>query len=127
MISSKGGNNLMVQPAWLVYQGDRVFFEANGERIDITDRISIEEPFTYTFTDANKIIHYICIGGVFDPDPEKNNVGYAEWFYDPATAGPNGNIMGWIGGYADNYWNKETDDDWPWLIKGKETLGIPWR
>lgn len=127
MISSKGGNNLMVQPAWLVYQGDRVFFEANGERIDITDRFSMEEPFTYIYTDANKIIHYICIGGVFDPDPEKNNVGYAEWFYDPAKAGSKGTIMGWIGGYADNYWNKETDDDWPWLMKGKEALGIPWR
>lgn len=126
-IAGQGGNNLSVIPEWYVEQDDRVYFAGNGEYIDVTDLISLDTPFTYTYTDQGGIIHYICIGGVYDPDPEIWNVGYAEWFYDPNYVHANGMQGNWIGGYCDNYWNKETDDDWPWLEKAKEEMGIPWK
>ena len=121
-----GGNNISIAPEWYVEQNGRVYFAGNGEFIDVTDMISIQTPFTYSFTDSNGIIHYICIGGECDPDPELWNVGYAEWYYDPNYVDANGNVGNWIGGYADNHWDKETDDDWPWLKAAKQEMGIPW-
>lgn len=125
-IISGGRNNLEITPEWYVEQGDRVYFAGNGEWIDVTDLISMDTPFTYVYTDQGGIIHYICIGGACGPNPELWNVGYAEWYYDPDHVDANGIVGHWIGGYADNYWDKETDDDWPWLQKAKADMGIPW-
>ena len=122
-----GRFNCGLIPAWYKEQDDRVYFAGNGEWIDVTDLISMDTPFTYTYTDSNGIIHYICIGGIYDPDPEKSNVGYAEWYYDPNYTDPNGIQGHWAGGYCANYWDKDTDDDWPWLAKAKEEMGIPWK
>lgn len=127
LIIGRGGNDLTKIPAWYVEQNNRVYFAGNGEWIDVTDLISLDTPFTYTYTDQGGIIHYICIGGVYDPDPEKWNVGYAEWYYDPDFVHTNGIVGDWIGGYCDNYWDKDTDEDWPWLKKAKEEMGIPWK
>lgn len=121
-----GGNNISIAPEWYVEQNDRLYFAGNGEWIDVTDLISMDTPFTYVYTDQGGIIHYICIGGACGPNPELWNVGYAEWYYDPNYVDVNGNVGNWIGGYADNYWDKETDDDWPWLQKAKADMGIPW-
>lgn len=121
-----GHNNLLVTPEWYVEQDDRVYFAGNGEFIDVTDLISLDTPFTYTYTDQGGIIHYICIGGVYDPDPEIRNVGYAEWFYDPNYVHANGIQGNWIGGYCDNYWDKDTGTDWLWLQKAKQEMSIPW-
>jgi len=128
LIIGSGRNDLTKIPKWYVEQDDRVYFAGNGEWIDVTDHISLETPFTYIYTDQSGIIHYIAIGGVYDPDPEKWNVGYAEWYYDPDYVDPVHGIQGhWVGGYCDNYWNKDTDDDWPWLQKAKTDMGIPWQ
>ena len=121
-----GGNNISIAPEWYVEQNDRLYFAGNGEWIDVTDLISMDTPFTYVYTDQGGIIHYICIGGACGPNPELWNVGYAEWYYDPDHVDANGIVGHWIGGYADNHWNKETDDDWPWLQKAKADMGIPW-
>lgn len=125
-VSGHGHNNLLVAPEWYLEQDDRVYFTANGEWIDVTDLIDLDTPFTYIYTDQSGIIHYICIGGAYDPDPEVSNVGYAEWYYDPDSVNAIGVKGDWIGGYADNHWNKETNNDWPWLQKAKEIMGIPW-
>lgn len=125
-ILSQGRNNLLVTPEWYVEQDNRVYFAGNGEWIDVTDLIDLDTPFTYTYTDQNGIIHYICIGGVYDPDPEIWNVGYAEWYYDPNFVHTNGIKGNWIGGYCDNYWDKNTGTDWLWLQKAKQEMGIPW-
>lgn len=126
LIIGHGRNNLLVTPEWYVEQDDRVYFAGNGEFIDVTDLITLDTPFTYTYTDQGGIIHYICIGGVYDPDPVIWNVGYAEWFYDPNYQHANGMQGNWIGGYCDNYWDKNTGTDWLWLQKAKQDMGIPW-
>lgn len=128
LLYGRGRNNLLKTPAWYVEQDDRVYFSGNGEWIDVTDRISMDTPFTYIYTDQGGIIHYITIGGVYDPDPALCNVGYAEWYYDPDFVDDVHGTQGhWVGGYCDNYWDKNTDDDWPWLQKAKEEMGIPWK
>lgn len=127
MIIGHGGNNLTVTPEWYTERDYRVYFTGNGEYIDVTDLIDLDTPFTYTYTDSGGIIHYICIGGVYDPDPDKSNVGYAEWYYDPDFVDSVHGIQGhWIGGYCDNYWDKDTGTDWLWLQKAKQEMGIPW-
>lgn len=125
-LAGHGRNNLTVTPEWYVEQDDRVYFAGNGEFIDVTDLIDLDTPFTYIYTDQGGIIHYICIGGVYDTDPDKSNVGYAEWYYDPNYVDVHGIEGHWVGGYCDNYWDKDTDTDWPWLKKAKEEMGIPW-
>ena len=126
LLYGRGRNNLLKTPAWYVEQNNRVYFAGNNEWIDVTDLISIDTPFTYVYTDHGGIVHYVAIGGVYDPDPELCNVGYAEWYYDPDFVDTHGIRGHWVGGYCDNYWNKDTDDDWPWLAKAKEDMGIPW-
>ena len=126
LIIGHGGNNLTVTPEWYTEQDDRVYFTGNGEFIDVTDLIDLDTPYTYTYTDQNGFIHYICIGGVYDPDPEVSNVGYAEWYYDPNYVYANGIEGRWVGGYCDNYWDKDTGTDWLWLQKAKQEMGIPW-
>ena len=122
-----GRNNLLVAPEWYVEQDNRVYFAGNGEWIDVTDQISLEIPFTYVYTDHGGIIHYIAIGGVYHPDPELNNVGYAEWYFDPDYTDPTHGIQGhWVGGYCDNYWDKNTGTDWLWLQKAKQEMDFPW-
>ena len=126
-IIGQGRNDLTKTPEWYVEQNNRVYFAGNGEWIDVTDQISLETPFTYIYTDQGGIIHYIAIGGIYNPDPELCNVGYAEWYYDPEFVDESREIQGrWVGGYCDNYWNKDTGDDWPWLAKAKKEMGIPW-
>lgn len=113
---------------WLEEQDGRLYFTANGECIDITDKISYEEPFTYIYTDAEQIIHYIAVGGVYDPDPAKTDHGWCEYFRnipDPEslTAEP---PEGWIGGYGHNEIDCEIEKQYPWSIKALEEFDTPW-
>lgn len=98
----------------------RVYFIANGEKLDITGQFSQEEPFTYIFTDRHLLTHYIAIGGT----PE--NPGWVEQVYQSWAMGLAAGAGG-AGGF--NTWNNETDARYGWETRAKEIFepyGVYW-
>lgn len=93
------------------YADGRLVFTANGERIDITARVSESKAFTYTYVDTEKMTHYFIVGG----EPEE--FGYAEFMKDADN--------NWIGGYFQG--GAVGGDINPvWLEDAKDLLNIPW-
>lgn len=45
------------------WKNDRLYFIANGEKIDITDNLSTDAPYFYEFTDKDGVFHVIGVGG----------------------------------------------------------------
>ena len=87
------------------YVDGRVYFTANGERLDITNQFSMEKPFTYVFTDRYYIVHYIAIGGT----PE--DIGFYErrWKeWDP--------VHGYLSGFGRNSSDPETHELYGWYV-----------
>lgn len=115
-------------PGWLSEVNGRLYFTGNQENIDITDLISNDDAFTYSYTDSRGILHYIAVGGVYDPDPELNDIGWGEWMRKAleVEANPDAIYAGWIGGYGSNHWNNETDDYYGWYASALEIMNIPW-
>ena len=123
------GTMSVAGPADFLEESDgRLYFTANGEHIDITDKISYEEPFIYIYTDEEQIIHYIAVGGVYDPDPTKIGHGWQEYFqnapgtepFDPTSED------GWIGGHGHNHIDVDTETEYPWSVKALEEFDTPW-
>lgn len=101
------------------YADGRVWFIANGEKMDITDQFSEEEPFTYIFTDSYYIVHYIAIGGT----PE--HMGYMEMLHKSWEPG----IEGGLGGFGVNTWNEEKAERYGWETRAKDIFneyGVHW-
>lgn len=88
----------------------KLYFTANGENIDITDKISDTRAFTYSFSDEQGT-YYLIVGG------ELESFGWAE--FDQDTDG------NWIGG---NFAGGEVGEDTNplWLENAKAELGVPW-
>ena len=102
-----------------VVEDGRVYFIANGEKVDITGRFSEEEPFTYIFTDSHLLTHYIAIGGT----PE--NPCYLEMIRKSWEIG----MAAGCGGTGVNTWNSETDERYGWETRAKEIFepyGVYW-
>lgn len=113
---------------WLVQEEDRLCFTANGEKIDITDRISFETPFTYTYVDKQDLIHYLAVGGEFDADQGVESVGTIEYVRHKGVmeANPGSIHAGWLfhvirGSDAKNM----QDKFYPWVYKAFDILDLP--
>ena len=101
----------MTQP--VSFEDGRMIFVVNGERIDITERVSETVPFIYQYTDEEAgAIHYWIIG---KNGPELEHYGFAE--YIQPTDGE------WTGGYVARTDNNEA----PWLYAAWEELGFDFK
>ncbi len=101
----------MTQP--VSFEDGRMIFVVNGERIDITKRVSETVPFIYQYTDEEAgVIHYWIIG---KNGPELEHYGFAE--YLQPTDGE------WTGGYVARTDNNEA----PWLYAAWEELGFDFK
>ncbi len=101
----------MTQP--VSFEDGRMIFVVNGERIDITERVSETVPFIYQYTDEEAgVIHYWIIG---KNGPELEHYGFAE--YIQPTDGE------WTGGYVARTDNNEA----PWLYAAWEELGFDFK
>lgn len=120
---------LLEHPSYLKESDGRLYFRANQENMDITELISMEEPFTYIY-DKDGITHYIAVGGIYDPEIGLDSIGYGEWLRNTAEmeeGTANGDLYaGWLGGRSDNYLDNDTGEYYPWFTAAKEELGIPW-
>lgn len=93
------------------YVDGKLIFTANGENIDITAQVSETKAFTYIYVDAEKITHYLIVGGL----PEE--FGYAEFMQDAKD--------NWVGGYFEG--GVVGGDISPvWLEDAKDMQNIPW-
>ena len=101
----------MTQP--VSFKDGRMIFVVNGERIDITERVSETVPFIYQYTDEEAgVIHYWIIG---KNGPELEHYGFAE--YLQPTDGE------WTGGYVARTDNNEA----PWLYAAWEELSFDFK
>lgn len=87
----------------------RLYFIGNGEDLDITDEISPETPYIYTYTDDEDWTHYIAVGGTV----EDYQYGYAEFLKDADGQWSGGVCIGEYEGVA-------------WLDCAKQELNVPW-
>lgn len=113
---------------WLKESDGRLYFTANGEYIDITDKISYDDPFTYIYTDEAQIVHYLAAGGVYDPDPLKCDYGWLEYFQNASGTeafSPEAGD-GWIGGHGHNHVDCDTYTEYPWSVKAMIEFDSPW-
>ena len=107
-------------PVWLMMEHDRLYFIGDGEKLDITDLISEETPFTYiiggTETAGRKT--YVAVGGDWP------NFGYFEIYrdYEPGM----GAHEGWLDGSGVGHWDNEKDEERPWYTAAQEKLGTPY-
>ena len=98
----------MTQP--VSFEDGRMIFVVNGERIDITERVSETVPFIYQYTDEEAdVIHYWIIG---KNGPEPEHYGFAEYL-QPRDGD-------WTAGYV----ARTNDNSAPWLEKAWDELGF---
>jgi len=96
-------------------ENGRMTFLVNNSTTDITDQISEDTPFIYSYADEDGNEH-IWLIGLNGPTPDC--YGYAEFIRNPQGE--------WLGGYSART-DLPGDGSLPgWLSSGKESLGIPW-
>lgn len=98
-------DNAPVSPLEIRDDG-RIYFIANGEGIDITDRFSYEEPYVYTHTETENQRHIFIVGG--EPDA----AGWAECVVEDA----NGDTA--LGLFVLELAPEAEDQPTPWLDAG---------
>lgn len=115
------------EPFWLREEDGRLYFTGDGQKIDITDSISEEEPFLYTWEDVKGKATCLAVGGTYIPGAFPEGLGWVVFTKDLileenlATG-----YACWQGGSASNHWNNETEDYYLWYKEAKEYFGWPW-
>lgn len=107
-------------PAFARIVNDRLYFLGNGEKIDITDQITEEEPYYYTYQDDYGLTHYMAVGysgsvenyGIYEFIREQKE-GQEDW-------------EGWVTGTGRNFLDPETEDCYPWVEAVWDKLDVPW-
>lgn len=117
-------------PIWLKERNGRVYFLANLENMDVTDRFSADAPFTYHY-EKDGILHYIAIGGAYDPEIGLKSIGYAEWLRDSDKmneGAAEGNLhAGWISGHSSFQYLDPDGLQYPvWYARAVVEMEIPW-
>ena len=95
----------------------RLYFLGNGEKIDITDILTEETPYFYTYLDDYGLTHYMAVGY----SGELTNYGIYE-FIKEETPGQET----WVTGTGRNFLDPETESRYPWVDIVWEELAIPW-
>ncbi len=108
------------QPQWLEFGQQRLYFTANGEYLDITDQISEDTPFAYTYDDAEGVRHHVAVGGVYSGSEAPITVGWAEWLQQAPYGDGD-----WLGGTVCNE-RTAAGGYVPWLSRGAQMHGLPW-
>lgn len=95
----------------------RLYFVGNGEKIDITDQITEEKPYYYTYVDEYGLTHEMVVGYSGSID----NFGIYEFIWKEE-----GGEKVWRMGTGRNNLSMETGKCYPWVETVWEDLGIPW-
>lgn len=95
----------------------RLYFLGNNEKIDITDEITEEQPYFYTYVDDYGLTHAMAVG--YSGSIE--NYGIYEFIREEA-----GGTRDWVTGTGRNFLSPETETRYPWVDLVWEELDIPW-
>ena len=107
-------------PAFAQLRDGRLYFLGNGENIDITDQITEEEPYYYSYVDDYGLTHYMAVGysGTIE------NYGIYEFIREVAEGQTD--REGWLTGTGRNFMDFKTEQRYPWVDIIWEDLGVPW-
>lgn len=95
----------------------RLWFSANGEEIDITEKIGEDKPFYYTYTDGSGFIHYMAVAY----SGSLENFGIYEFMKEMKD-----DQEKWVTGTGRNFLNPETEERYPWVDLVWEEFDVPW-
>lgn len=95
----------------------RLYFLGNGEKIDITDKITEGSPYYYSYVDEYGLTHEMAVGY----SGELENFGIYEFIWKEEDG-----AKVWTAGTGRNYLNAETESRYPWVEIVWEDLNIPW-
>ena len=95
----------------------RLYFLGNNEKIDITDEITEEKPYFYTYVDDYGLTHAMAVGysGTIE------NYGIYEFIWEDVEG-----TRDWITGTGRNFLSSETETRYPWVDIVWAELGVPW-
>ena len=95
----------------------RLYFLGNNEKIDITEEITEEKPYFYTYVDDYGLTHTMAVGysGTIE------NYGIYEFIWEETGGGRD-----WITGTGRNFLSNETQTRYPWVDIVWEELDVPW-
>lgn len=95
----------------------RLYFLGNNEKIDITDEITEESPYFYTYVDDYGLTHAMVVG--YSGSIE--NYGIYEFIWEDVDG-----QRDWVTGTGRNFLNNETETRYPWVDIVWQHLDIPW-
>lgn len=95
----------------------RLYFLGNNEKIDITEEITEEKPYFYTYVDDYGLTHAMAVGYSGSID----NYGIYEFIWEDVDG-----QRDWVTGSGRNFMNSETETRYPWVELVWEELDIPW-
>ena len=101
-------------PAFARIVNDRLYFLGKGQKIDITNQVTEEAPYYYTYVDDYGLTHYMAVG--YSGSIE--NFGIYEFIREE-----NGE---WVTGTGRNFLSMETETRYPWVELVWEEFDIPW-
>lgn len=104
-------------PAFARMVNGRLYFLGNNEKIDITEDITEEKPYFYTYVDDYGLTHAMAVGysGTIE------NYGIYEFIWKELEG-----ERDWVTGSGRNFMNNETEARYPWVDLVWEELDIPW-
>ena len=95
----------------------RLYFLGNNEKTDITDEITEERPYYYTYVDDYGLTHAMAVG--YSGSIE--NYGIYEFIWQEVDG-----KREWVTGSGRNFLSTETESRYPWVDIVWEDLGVPW-
>lgn len=95
----------------------RLYFLGNNEKIDITDEITEEKPYFYTYVDDYGLTHAMAVGysGTLE------NYGIYEFIWEDVDG-----TRDWVTGTGQNFLSSETETRYPWVDIVWAELDVPW-
>lgn len=108
------------QPAFARYEDGRLYFTGNGQNRDITQEITPEKPFIYSYSDEYGLTHYMVVGY----SDSMENFGIYEFIREVQEGQQP--WEGWSNGYGRNFLDPETEIRYPWVDIVWQQLEIPW-
>lgn len=104
-------------PAFARMVNGRLYFLGNNEKIDITDEITEEKPYFYTYVDDYGLTHAMAVGysGTLE------NYGIYEFIWEDVDG-----TRDWVTGTGRNFLSSETETRYPWVDIVWAELDVPW-